>query len=461
MLITVISARILGPENFGIYIFVLWIIEINFLVFSVGLPGVATRFFPETLAGESGGYQSFSSWFIKHCSFAVFLSAIFSLISVELFSPLRSANSILTIIFFSLSSSLFALMSSRAYGLFQFKNQAISVVLFNLTVLVGLGISGNDLNVISLCLIMAVAYILATCLLVVKNGGPRKGETNTALTEKKERYLSVYAKNSWLTSLGSSLLWSRGEMPLVKSQAGESGVALYSVGLTLSGLVNQLLSLVTGAIWPQIASLWDQDRREELVDLYESVTSLLMLICGFAVGFLICFSDYIVVLLFGTNYVSDSNLISILAIGTLGISSGVGNLLLQASTNGQFSRNVTILGIVSLFTCAFFLVGKYGLEGIASARSFTQLGIAIIVFIYVPKIFKQIVSPYKLLRGFISLVILCLALLIVRASVDDQKFSQLVLLFLVFITLCYYSAPLKGSQLVSVIIRAFLKSSTS
>ena len=134
--------------------------------------------------------------------------------------------------------------------------------------------------------------------------------------------------------------WARGEISLVGGYLGESAIGYYSVGLTLSGLVNQGLALFTGALWPQFAQAWDTEDRAELVRLSSLLTNLLMLIAGLASGFVICFAPYIISVIFGEEFRQSYKVAVILALGPLGLSSGCAHLVLQAATNGKFARNV-------------------------------------------------------------------------------------------------------------------------
>ena len=75
MAITVILARRLGPESFGLFVFVQWLIDMAFLVFSVGLTGVATRFFPQLAGdGEDRSWILIVGFFLRAGALAVLLT---------------------------------------------------------------------------------------------------------------------------------------------------------------------------------------------------------------------------------------------------------------------------------------------------------------------------------------------------------------------------------------------------
>ena len=66
------------------------------------------------------------------------------------------------------------------------------------------------------------------------------------------------------------------------------------------------------------------------------VTDLLMMVAALAAGAVLCFAPYLVALLFGAKFSQSSQLVMILAVGALGLSSGCAHLVIQAATNGKF-----------------------------------------------------------------------------------------------------------------------------
>lgn len=433
MLIAVILARSLGPDQFGIYVFALWLVELTFAIFSVGLAGTATRFFPQTLNTEALIYPRFGTWFTWHSLFSLVLIAGFTVLSLNQFSNFNDLESLASVLAYSVFSSVYTLAGARAQGLFQFRQYALATGSLVLITLTGLVFLRSGIDVKAVFLLLAAANLCSTFFLLYTNNAPAGSSQRAGLSQEQKRHITTFAKNTWITGLGGSLLWSRGELPLVKMYEGVTAVGFYSVGLTVSGLVNQTLSLLTGALWPKIAQLWDRKNHSELEDLFYSVTSLLLFLAGISVGFIVCFSEYIVHLFFGEAYLTNSNLIAILSLGALGLVSGCGNLILQASTNGQFTRNLTFGGIVLLFGCAFFLTREYGLEGAAAARSLTQLVIAIVVFLGVSNFLNNKRLFYLTLRAFLYLIALAIVLVILR---NDLNYMGPVIMFVLYACYC-------------------------
>lgn len=440
LLATILLARFLGVERFGSYIFILWLVEMSYLICSVGLAGAATRFYPQTIAQFDGPEKNFGNWYFWRALISLLLSACFSVFAVASFSGNAGLTLYSIIFIFSLVSSAYLLLVARSQGLFQFKYYAVASVVQNIITVLGVMVLGRAIKVHDFFL-LAIASQLAAILILVRPIVVKSVHLQF-LPFNKSKTFDVYSKNIWLTNIGSALLWSRGELPLVKSQYGDFFVGFYSVALTLSGLVNQAVNILTGALWPQIAKMWEVDRRE-LEKLFFATTSLLLFTASLAAAFLIIFSDYLILLIFGEQYGESINLVVLLSVGTLGLTSASGNMIMQASSNGAFSRNITFVGIFLLFTSVTVMMSLYGIQGAAAAKSATQIILSFFVFFALRKILTDVKGITRITLAFLFQVlsISVLAWLWIDGTIVMP--ASKVMVFTVFlittITICNFS----------------------
>lgn len=407
--ITVVLARRLGPEGFGLFVFVQWLIEMTFLVYSVGLTGVATRFFPQSTDPGAGEISGLNRWFLQAGVLAVLLTGCFATLAAALLSGIERAGAMGAVTLWAAAYSIWALLSARAQGLFQFKRLAAASGVFVVVALLGLSMPQVGGDLVGAMMALAAANLAACTFCVTRfTGGefPRTGPVDLT----RWRAVRMYATNAWLTSIANSLVWSRGEISVVKGTLGETAVGYYSVGLTLAGIVNQGISLFTGALWPRVARAWDRGERDELVRFSGAVTQLLILVASISAGFVICFAPYIVGLLFGDRYSESSKLVLILAIGVVGLSSGCAHLVVQAATNGKFSRDLTIAGGVALFGSAFVLVPLLGVEGAAVVRTAIQIGVSFLTLVWLGKVLGHNSVTRQSVRSFVLVVALAVGL---------------------------------------------------
>lgn len=437
MATVVILARLLGPELFGLFVFVQWIIEITFMVFSFGLSGVATRFFPQSVGKDAEELPGFNHWFFRAGGLAVVLTSCFAALSAYLFSDLHNFAEIAAITFWAAASSFSALLGARAQGLFQYKRNAGASAIFVITALSELALLQGSGDLVAVLVAMGAANLAAGIFLVISIQSGAAILRPVALAKLHSEQVFRYATNAWVTSIVASLVWARGELPMVKGYLGEATVGYYSIGLTLSGIINQGVGLLTGALWPQIARAWDNGNRNELAQFSSVVTNLLMLIVGLAAGFVICFAPYIVTLLFGERFLPSSNLVLILALGTLGLSSGCAHLAIQAATNGKFARNITIAGAVFLYGAAFILIPRLGIAGAAIARSATQIGMAVWVLVWTGKVLGHNVGTRHNLISLTLLVILASSLSVLRSVGPSLNIWSLCATFIAYCVLVW------------------------
>ena len=432
MAVTVILARRLGAESFGLFVFVQWLIDMTFLVNSVGLPGVATRFFPRSAGNGADPLPGFNRWFLRAGALVVLLASCFAALSFLAFSDVGHMTPVAAVTFWAATHSIWTLLGARALGLFQFKRFAASAAMFTIVALVGLALPRLGGDLFGAMLVVAVANLAAAacCAMSLVNGG--RTPLNEPLAKAHSELIRPYATNVWLTSIATSLVWGRAEISLVKGQLGETAVGYYSVGLTLSGIINQGISLLTGALWPQIARAWDNGDRDELLRFCSIVTNLLMLVAGVSVGFVICFAPYIIALLFGEGFLQSSKLVVILALGTLGLTCGCAHLVIQAATNGKFSRDVNFAGGVALFGAAFALIPRFGIEGAAAARSAIQIGVAVLTLAWLGNVLGHSAGTRQTFRSFVLLVTLAGSLAVLLSVGPELPIWGLFVLFAVY-----------------------------
>ena len=86
--------------------------------------------------------------------------------------------------------------------------------------------------------------------------------------------------NIWITALLWALVWSRGELPIVRAFLGDSGVAHYSAALTLLGGAIAGVSLGIGGVAPQLTRLWGEGKHAEALATARRVMDIQVLLCG-------------------------------------------------------------------------------------------------------------------------------------------------------------------------------------
>ncbi|WLI88021.1 lipopolysaccharide biosynthesis protein [Massilia sp. R2A-15] len=412
--IAVVLARCLGPEKFGALVFLQWLSDMTYLLFSGGLAGVATRFFPQSIHPNNGNTSVFGNWFIRSAGVVVLISFVFAGVATLLFGGQNRPFEIVAVAFLGGASACYALATARSQGLFQYRKIAYASTVFIAVTFFGLIFASIRTSVPLTIILLACANCAGSlCLLLDLRKTPES--LFAPLSRDLSKHIGQYAKNSWVTSVISSLLWSRGELPLVRKNLGEASVGYYSIALTISGIVNQALSLLIGALWPQIALNWDRGAAEKLDEFCNTLTNLLILLAGLSIGLIVCLSSHIIGLLFGTKYLPSTDIVSILALGTLGLTSGCANLVVQAKTDGKFARNISVLGSGLLFGLAIILIPLFGVQGAAVTRVTTQIAIAVATLVWMRKMSSLPADRHNNLLIFFLVLVLSILLSTVKS----------------------------------------------
>jgi len=199
-----------------------------------------------------------------------------------------------------------------------------------------------------------------------------------ALDDDQWRAIRTYAGNMWMTALMTSLVWSRGEYPLVRMLLGDEALARYAAPMTLFAAGIQVVMLVVAGATPYLTELWGQGRYDSVVHLARRITNLQLLLCGIVALTFTFMSSELLRLVFGESYRNSEDLLPVLSLGLLGLALSAPNHLLQLATDARFSRTIATAGIVALFALAIVAIPLFGLKGAALARALTMAGVALV-----------------------------------------------------------------------------------
>jgi O-antigen/teichoic acid export membrane protein len=380
-LMTMLLARKLGVSEFGRFAFSQWLVDMVFLSLAFGVPGSASRFFAE-FRTQSANLLAFERWFLSR-SFAV-------VAAVTVGSPLVALafNREIDLTFallqagWSASAAVLALLLARAQGLLQFKRVAISNGIYVVIALAGCALLPKEGVPVSSAMLLVMIATAAAALAIWLPLPLSENERINVGSDLNRRMLKMFGMNIWITSLVSALVWSRGEIMIVRTELGVSDVAVYSIALSLTGIATQGVMLLTGAIGPHLTQMWGAGKHDEAINLCRRITDMFTLTTGIMSIFLIAFAPELIRLTFGPAYAEAEVALAILGLGTIGLASAAPNQLLQIKTNGVFARNANFLGAVGLFGAAIPLVKLVGIDGAAMSRVFIQISVGMMTLYF-------------------------------------------------------------------------------
>ena len=362
-----VLARRLSQEAFGQYAYAQWLVDISFLLLTLGATGAVSRYTaeyrhdPVWVAGFLRVWRRYALLLPLGAGLVAVLGSYVSHLDL---SPTGRA----CLVAWTVTSGLWAMQTAALTGLQRFDLIFRANAIAAITMLGGamfLPMASTDPS--RALLLMACASLLAAAVgfhavsraAVPGNASPNKDE---------QRRIVRYAINIWLTAILWNLVWSRGEIPIVRAYLGDASLAQYSVALTLLGGAIAGVMLGIGGLAPQVTRYWGEGNREGAVGLCRKVMDMQLLTCGAASLGLVWLAPELLRFGFGAGYAGSVGVLSILALMLPTMALSLHNHLLQIVTDSRFNRDSTLAGLVVLMLAAVLLVPRFGITGAAVAR---------------------------------------------------------------------------------------------
>lgn len=452
-LMTMVLAKKLGVSEFGRFAFSQWLVDMVFLSLAFGLPGTASRFFAE-LRTQSANLLAFERWFLPRSLFVIVAVAVVSPLVALTFNGEVDLKYALLQAGWSASAAVWALLLARAQGLQQFRRLAVSNGVYVAIALGGCTMLLKEGAPVSTAMMLVV---IATMAAAITTWLPLPIPEDKQIGESSDlnvRMLKMFGINIWITNLVGALVWSRGELMIVRAELGVTDVAIYSVALSLAGIATQGLMLLTGALGPHLTQMWGAGKHEEAINLCRRTTDILTLTAGILAIFLMAFAPELIHFSFGSAYAEAEGSLAILGLGTIGLASAAANQLLQIKTNGVFALKTNLIGAFGLFVAAIPLVKAVGIDGAAMSRILVQIGVGAMT-IYVAHRLVSVNTVNWINLAKIGLVII---IVVIFNFMGDYALYIRVLEFcLSVLTIVYWVRDDDGRLIYSSLLNRFYK----
>lgn len=395
-----ITARLLGPDNLGVFAYVVFCVTIASITASLGFGVVQQRFIPSLRAeGRDDEAEGLTGATTRLSMVAAVIGAVVLL--AYLYWPGRSAmegpsqTTQTVIIAFALVWFLcwrmaevyqFYLRGEQRFGELA-RLSAISALLKLAVIALGawlFGIPG------ALAGFIAGNLLPASLIFRVLRKKPSVG---TAL----RREVTTFALASWATAILGGLVFGRTEILFLEHYSGIGAVGFFAAAVTVAEMAVQLPPLLLSALLPRFSEQHGLGAQDDMRRLYRTMTALIaMLIVPLCIG-LAAIAPVLVPLLFGAEFADSVPVASVLLIAAAVSSLGVTTFyLLQSIGKTGFllmSNGVGLLGTIAL---GFLLVPQYGLMGAAWSRGIVQVSVVLIETWYVTRRLS-ISPPYRAL----------------------------------------------------------------
>lgn len=372
-----ILARRLDQSTLGLFSYAQWLVDIGFLVATFGATGAASRYIAEYRSRPELLHAFVAAWRLPSLLLPM-LGAVLAVSGGGITGAVLDQHGQAALLLWAIFSGMRAMQTSALTGMQRFDLVFMANLLAASVMIAGVAfipIVPNDASRAFLIMAGSDAAGFAVGLLPVRRLS--MGRANNAVRIDRSA-ITRYCLNMWITALLWSLVWSRGEVPLVRHLLGDAQLAKYSVALNLFGGAIAGIMLGVGGIAPQVTRYLGEDNMDQSVKLCRKVGDWQLVLSGSAAVILILLAPEFLHLAFGERYMAAAPTLSILAAALPALSFSMHNHLLQIQTGARFSRNTTLLGLVLLFGTALLMIPPFGIEGAAMARA-GSLGILALV----------------------------------------------------------------------------------
>lgn len=397
---TVLCGRTLDLSTFGRYAFTAWIVEMSFLVMSFGGAAVASRFLAAGQHDDRYIGVFIRKWYPFAVLFAILAGVVASAAS-HAFADIHGVIEYALVAIWSLTFAFLALQTAVLTGLSRFDLLLTGALVGGAAQIVSLLLLSTSSPTLSSAICAAILGNAVTFAFGlhftyrkaaagrVETGSRESAKTVDALRQSGEKDIRDYALNMWVTALLASIVWSRGEVPLLQYFVGAEAVGRYVMALTLyAGAVTVITIIGTGAA-PRITHLISTGADIDALGVARRISDIQLVVVSVMLCFIALFGHEVAVLVFGRAASGIEEVLFLLLFGLGAFSVSSYNHYVQVKSNGTVTRNAMAASAVFLFGASAILIVCFGTHGAAIARASTLAMVSAAIFFYVVRYCRE------------------------------------------------------------------------
>lgn len=375
---SVVAARILGPELFGVQTYIAWASVSVVLLLGVGMSRALSQYVATLLgADKAGSLRDLVRWaWGVQALVALFGGAALAVVAVRsddqaLSWALVAGVCVVSVLQPVPASVLIGLQRWRPYTVIGLVTGLLGTVATVLVLAAGGGIAGMFAVEFGAGLIGLVwASVLAARVLPARSGASRAG-----LGMRRE--MGSYAALMTVQALLTLIVWRRSEVFFLERYASTSQIALYSVAFGIVFAVQQLPGGLAGALTPALATLLGAGQTDRIrVGVGRAMRLVLLVSLPMTAG-LLAVGPALITLVYGTDF-APAGAILLVFVGVLPLVTValVAGAVLQAY---GLVRQMIWTGIAATIVdigLVLLLVPGHGAMGAALANTAAQATLA-------------------------------------------------------------------------------------
>lgn len=380
LVIGLITARYLGPSNYGIISYVSSVVAFAMPIMQLGLKHTLVKEFVKSPEQEG---------LVLGTSLALnILSSIFCMVGSVAFVMLVNAGETETIIVCALYS-LTLLFNATEMTQYWFQAKLLSkypsiasLIAYVVVALYKVYLLVTQKSVLWFAFSNVLDYFLISVILMViylKNGNQR-----LSVNWRIGREMLSRSKYYIIPSL-MVIIFQHTDRIMIKLMLGEAETGLYSAAITCIGITGFVFGAVIDTARPVI--LEEKERNHELyekrmVQLYSIITCMSL---AQSIGMTLL-AKPLVMLLYGAEYSATAGILAVAVwYITFGHYGSVRNIWILAEGKQRYLTGINVVGALANVVLNFFLIPIWGAAGAAAASVVTQFFTNVIIgFVFKP-----------------------------------------------------------------------------
>ena len=394
---SVVVARFLGPDRYGVYSFVIWFLSLVGLLVNLGIPTTITKY-----VSESWGRKDFTT--IRSILNRLFRFELLAGVVVSLFLFLLAP--LIARWYNNPDLSLYLKVASLVIlplGLMWFYNGLFcGLQRYDLIAKINLLVSPVTLIIILLVLYLGgkiewlVGVSAVTNLLLVGYYLYLKRTKFTFIQKQVSTFdfgskLLKFSASVFVVMILDAIVWERFGIFFLSIFSTSSEIAFYNVAFILSSRTMILLpGALTGILLPAMSDVYGGGDKEELARVHVNSTRYLaMLSLPLCLGG-IAIARRLFPVLYGASFQPASFLFIILLVGgTVGSIATSSSSLLYGAELQRIVLKVGILSALILLAGSWLLVPSLGAKGAALATALAQIISGVVMMSYAYKTYMK------------------------------------------------------------------------
>ncbi|KNZ34105.1 MAG: hypothetical protein AD742_01385 [Methylibium sp. NZG] len=396
LIVSAIIARAVGPEDFGRYVYIVWISGVLVQLGNNGLNTTGIRFISESLGRDSKrSARAVHGWLLRLQYLCLIATTVGFLVTLPLTIPAGWTGQVLLfagVVLVSMIGKTFYLFDvSMAKGYGQFSVEAfstMSVSAVNLVAVLVLWFMKAPLNAyLALFALTSVAYaVIVWRMLRTRRIKPSGRGLDEALAPRLKNHLLWTVLLTVAAAFGNKA----SETYLLSQYVGPAEVGFFAIAASLTrGGVELLSAGLNTVLMPLMGHGFGAGGKERvnaiLADAVRFFSFAGLLLAG--VGFL--WAEVAIALMYGAQYEPAVLVFRVMAIvAGVTLSQGAFGALLSTTDNQRIRAYVAVLSVGLSILAAVLLVPRYGLIGAVTAHAASSAVIFLLIGVGIVRVFS-------------------------------------------------------------------------